>query len=301
MQVQYLPKWASWGFLPALTYAERCLAAFAKSKDRDETPDTRPPLFYVSYRPVAKRSPLDGGRRCHGHSIRWRASGPTVGASSGSQVSINVNLRGIGLWMWEQHDKAVRLAAIDEHGTRQIVQLQLVTAADAQALQLGCCQKPRRRHMCRRWLKARQFVTALSRLTPHPYVTPTLIGINAIMFVIVVASGGGLFVPNPETMIRFGTGDLHAPYAGGAMVRRLLTSIFLHFGLMHVALQHVSALRERPDGRTHLRQRARYLVIYLVAGVTGSLALACCGIRWSMAPARQALILESSAHCSPSS
>jgi membrane associated rhomboid family serine protease len=267
VQVQYLPKWASWGFLPALTYAERCLAAFAKSKDRDETPDTRPPLFYVSYRPVAK-------------SLRWMGGGDVMVTD---QVARFWAYRRRVFWFpsidqrefarnrivdVEQHDKAVRLAAIDEHGTRQIVQLQLVTAADAQAL-ARLLPETKTETYVPALAESAQFVTALSRLTPHPYVTPTLIGINAIMFVIVVASGGGLFVPNPETMIRFGTD--YTPLTLAGQWWRLLTSIFLHFGLMHVAF-NMLALYVNGRMAERIYGSARYLVIYLVAGVTGSLA-----------------------------
>jgi membrane associated rhomboid family serine protease len=267
VQVQYLPKWARWGFIPALTYAERYLAAFAKSKDRDEVPATRPPLFYVSYGPMAR-------------SFRWMGGGDVMVTD---QVARFWAYRRRVFWFpridqrelardrivdVEQHDKAVRFAAIDENGAGQIVQLQMVTAADAEALARLLPETKTEKYVPALGESA-AFVAALSRLTPKPYVTPTLIGINAIMFVIVVAAGGGLFVPNPETMIRFGTD--YTPLTLAGQWWRLLTSIFLHFGLMHIAF-NMLALYVNGRMAERIYGSARYLVIYLVAGVTGSLA-----------------------------
>jgi hypothetical protein len=49
VRVHYLPKWGRWGFVPALAYAERCLAASEKPNVPGEMHGTLPPLFYVSY------------------------------------------------------------------------------------------------------------------------------------------------------------------------------------------------------------------------------------------------------------
>jgi membrane associated rhomboid family serine protease len=144
----------------------------------------------------------------------------------------------------------------------------MVTAADAEALARLLPETKTEKYVPALGESA-AFVAALSRLTPKPYVTPTLIGINAIMFVIVVAAGGGLFVPNPETMIRFGTD--YTPLTLAGQWWRLLTSIFLHFGLMHIAF-NMLALYVNGRMAERIYGSARYLVIYLVAGVTGSLA-----------------------------
>jgi membrane associated rhomboid family serine protease len=68
-------------------------------------------------------------------------------------------------------------------------------------------------------------------------------------------------------MIRLGTD--YTPLTLGGQWWRLLTSIFLHFGLFHVAL-NMWALYVNGLVAERIFGSVRYLAIYLVAGVTGS-------------------------------
>jgi membrane associated rhomboid family serine protease len=100
-------------------------------------------------------------------------------------------------------------------------------------------------------------------------VTPVLIAANAVMFVIAVALGGGVLVPNVEVLIRLGSD--YTPLTESGEWWRLLTSTFLHFGLLHLAF-NMWALWVNGIVVERLYGSSRYLLLYLVAGVAGSVA-----------------------------
>jgi membrane associated rhomboid family serine protease len=104
------------------------------------------------------------------------------------------------------------------------------------------------------------FAAALTTLTPKPYVTPSLIGINVLMFIIATVLGGGLIKVNPDVMIGLGTD--YTPLTMGGQWWRLLTSVFLHFGLLHVAF-NMLALYVNGLMAERIFGSVRYLVIYL--------------------------------------
>lgn len=100
-------------------------------------------------------------------------------------------------------------------------------------------------------------------------VTWGLIAVNAIIFLLMVWSSASLFSISGEVAKSLGSNDGALTLAGQWW--RLFTSMFLHFGLMHFALNMFSlwvigSLCERLFGSI------RYLGAYLAAGMTGSVA-----------------------------
>ena len=100
----------------------------------------------------------------------------------------------------------------------------------------------------------------------RPVVTWTLLAANALVWVIVEIAGGS---QNPEVLLRFGA--MSGPYLAEGQYWRLLTAIFLHFGIMHLVLNEVGllvfgGLVEQVYGRLS------FGVIYLVSGLSGSVA-----------------------------
>jgi membrane associated rhomboid family serine protease len=115
-----------------------------------------------------------------------------------------------------------------------------------------------------------------------PIVTYTLIGLNALVFLITTATGTGLaFGGNPSSVFRklalipstvqptyvfpssFGKGVAEGEYY------RLLTSTFLHFGIIHIALNMyclylLGPALERAVGTL------RFAGLYLVSGLSGA-------------------------------
>lgn len=113
------------------------------------------------------------------------------------------------------------------------------------------------------------FNSALITVTPNTPLTLALITVNVFLFLVVTALGGGLFKVDPQVMIRFGTD--YTPLTLGGQWWRLLTSIFLHFGLFHIAL-NMWALYVNGRVAERIFGSLRYLAIYLVAGLSGSVA-----------------------------
>ena len=113
-----------------------------------------------------------------------------------------------------------------------------------------------------------QFMRTLIASTPTVWVTPTLIAINVVMFVVVALSGKDL---SPATAVIARWGGDFGPLTTHGQWWRLLTGAFLHFGLVHllmnvIILWQIGGLTERLFG--HLG----FSVAYLLAAVGASLA-----------------------------
>lgn len=99
----------------------------------------------------------------------------------------------------------------------------------------------------------------------RPRLTYGLLAINVLVWLAMTAAGGST---NTEVLLRFGA-KANSLIADG-QVWRLLTSMFLHIGLMHLFFNSYALLVfgievERLYGST------RFLAIYLLAGLWGSL------------------------------
>lgn len=113
------------------------------------------------------------------------------------------------------------------------------------------------------------FEAALKSLGTRAVVTPALVIVNCLVFAATVASGAGLLQPNGAALVHWGTN--YGPYTLNGEWWRLFTSMFLHFGLLHLlfnmwALWSLGPLAERLFGSVY------YFVLYLFAGLCGSVA-----------------------------
>ena len=105
--------------------------------------------------------------------------------------------------------------------------------------------------------------------TRPPLVTPLLMAANALTFMAVVLNGGAIMSPAPEVLR--GLGATYGPAVTAGEWWRLGAATFLHSGLIHLAfnmfaLRTIGGLTERMFGR------ASFLVLYLLAGLAGSIA-----------------------------
>ncbi len=115
-----------------------------------------------------------------------------------------------------------------------------------------------------------QFRGALFSATPHAVMTPVLIGVCVLVYLAMVSSGVHWLSPTVGQLIDWGANQ------GIAVVFnhqywRLITSVFLHGGLIHLAMNMwslyvIGPLIERLYGNL------AYVVIYLASGVGGALA-----------------------------
>lgn len=101
-------------------------------------------------------------------------------------------------------------------------------------------------------------------------LTFILIGLNVLIYLIVALQGTNFLQPGARELVKFGAN--FAPLTIGHLeVWRLLTSMFLHGSLMHLAINMYS-LYSVGSMVEILCGRKKYLVIYLVCGLAGSLA-----------------------------
>jgi rhomboid protease GluP len=100
------------------------------------------------------------------------------------------------------------------------------------------------------------------------FVTPILVGLNIIVFILMVCTGVSFFEPDTQSMTAWGANSTIATLDGQWW--RLLTNCFLHFGIIHLllnmyALVFVGLLLEPFLGRV------KFIVAYLLTGIAASM------------------------------
>jgi rhomboid protease GluP len=100
-------------------------------------------------------------------------------------------------------------------------------------------------------------------------VTIALIAANALVFLAMVLSGASAFLPTPQQAIAFGAD--FGPLTLNGQWWRLVTSMFVHFGLVHLGL-NMWCLWNLGRAAERLLGRFSYLLAYFVSGIFGSIA-----------------------------
>ena len=122
--------------------------------------------------------------------------------------------------------------------------------------------------------KLAEFGRSLRVLTPRGFVTEALIALNVLVFLVMVVRGVSPMEPTIADLLAWGAN--YGPRTTGGQPWRLLTATFLHIGLLHLAMNmyvlwSVGRIVERMLGN------AGFLVLYLAAGLSGSVA----SVLWS--------------------
>lgn len=115
----------------------------------------------------------------------------------------------------------------------------------------------------------RRFHDLVLSLTPRVWAIPLLVWLNVLVWIAMVVNGAGPLNPPIKTMIEWGAN--YGPLTLGDQWWRIVTCMFLHFGLLHIGfnmyvLWHVGDLVERLVGNVGL------LILYLASGVAASIA-----------------------------
>jgi rhomboid protease GluP len=105
---------------------------------------------------------------------------------------------------------------------------------------------------------------AMSLTGSNLYVTYAIIALNVIVFVLMVINRAGILKPNP--LVHIGWGSNYSPLTLSGDWWRLITSTFIHFGIIHLvmntyALYMVGVYLEPMLGKT------KYIVAYLCTGI----------------------------------
>jgi rhomboid protease GluP len=107
---------------------------------------------------------------------------------------------------------------------------------------------------------------------PSPFsfpVTIVLIAACALVFAAMVLSGVSAFEPTPQQAITFGAD--FGPLTFNGQWWRLVTSMFVHFGVLHIVL-NMWCLWNLGRAAEKLLGRFSYLLAYFVTGIFGSIA-----------------------------
>lgn len=116
---------------------------------------------------------------------------------------------------------------------------------------------------------ATEFRGRLAAITPRIFVTYGLLAINIAVFIAMVIGGAGIENPKLESLIRAGADFGPLTITGGEWWR-LITSMFIHIGIIHLAFNMFVLLQIGPFVE-RLTGNIGFLVIYLVAGLAGAL------------------------------
>ena len=160
-------------------------------------------------------------------------------------VRPNQDLETLGFW------------AQDEADAKKIVQAlpSTVSAAGSAATAAG--------------IAVNQYQAQLKALERGDYVTKALVAANALVFGATGLAGAGFFVPNAQVLQAWGTN--FGPLTTDGQWWRLVTSLFLHFGVFHLAL-NMWALYIGGRLAERLFGSGAFALLYFAAGIGGSLS-----------------------------
>jgi len=117
-----------------------------------------------------------------------------------------------------------------------------------------------------------KFRENLKAIAPKAPVTPTIIGINVAVFLLMLAAGGGLAVMSGMVGVKFGAN--YGPLTWGGEPWRLITSAFVHWSIVHIAF-NMYALYYGGMWTERLYGSARFSVLYLLSALAGSVVSSC--------------------------
>lgn len=117
--------------------------------------------------------------------------------------------------------------------------------------------------------RIRTFHRTLLSVTPRVFVTHGIVGLNVLIFLATVVTGAGVLQGGGSNLFALGANS--GPLTLGGEPWRLVTSMFLHAGLMHIGfnmwiLWDLGQLVERLVGNLG------FFLLYMFSGILGSLA-----------------------------
>jgi rhomboid protease GluP len=167
-----------------------------------------------------------------------------------------------------RYEPEAALAAIEELERRQLLTPELLRAKAGVVESLNQnaeeataqTKNPKRRS----WKETLKLLT----VSKEYFYTPIIIYVNVIIWILMVTTGVDAFAPSVESLVNW-EGNLAALTLTG-QPWRLLTSIFLHGGLFHLALNMFALLQVGAVLESHFGKH-RYAFVYIITGIMGSI------------------------------
>jgi len=110
---------------------------------------------------------------------------------------------------------------------------------------------------------------AMNLSSSNLHATNTIIGINVVVFIMMVIDGAGIFIPNGLVHIKWGSD--FGPLTLSGQWWRLFTSMFIHFGIIHLALNMYCLFRIGIYLEPMLG-KPRFITAYLCTGIAAGIA-----------------------------
>ncbi len=114
-----------------------------------------------------------------------------------------------------------------------------------------------------------RFRQALEAIGARSVVTPALVAMNGLGFAWGVYCGAGVLTPHAAAVIRAGSN--FGPFTLDGQWWRLLSSLFLHFGLLHLVI-NMWALWQSGRLTERLFGSMQFVLLYVFAGLCGNVA-----------------------------
>ena len=111
----------------------------------------------------------------------------------------------------------------------------------------------------------------LVRLAPRSWIAPALVAINVLVFIAMAVATGGDSILKPDGRVHVAWGSNFGPLTTDGEWWRLFTSMFLHFGLIHLVFNMIG-LWDGGRLSEKLYGQAEFLLLYVVSGLAGSVA-----------------------------
>jgi rhomboid protease GluP len=100
------------------------------------------------------------------------------------------------------------------------------------------------------------------------FVTPIILNINLLVFALMAMAGVGILVPDSESLINWGANIRSLSLSGQWW--RMLTSTFLHIGIVHLLMNMYAFLLIGAQLEPRLG-KARFIFAYLLTGIVASI------------------------------
>lgn len=109
---------------------------------------------------------------------------------------------------------------------------------------------------------------AMNLSTSNLYVTYTIIALNVLVFILMAVNGAGIVEPNGLVHIAWGSNYTALTLSGDWW--RLFTNIFIHFGVIHLAM-NMYCLYTVGVYLEPMLGKARYIAAYICTGIIASI------------------------------